>query len=920
MKFHNCLCLSMLICCFSFTDPIPNKTKKATGKITFEILDAETMELVPGKVVVLKGIEPHNHLVETSGNLACRDHVIYSGDGQGTFEIKAGSYAFWFGRGMEYSIYKHDLRVTIGGDHHIQAIIKKELDTRGFVGGDMHLHTYTYSGHGDATVEERLISCAAEGLEWAVSTDHNYVLDYGPWMDSLGLKEFMATSVGNEVSTNIGHFNTYPLISGSEPINHKEKDGYELFKNIRAKAPESVVIQINHPRWVDSDYFNVKGLDPFFGTTKHPEFSWDFDAFEVLNENGQIGWRQAPDNKFSIKEDWFNLLNHGHKIAGLGNSDSHSVTEAIAGIPRNYIASSTDFPIRIEEEEIAANIKAQKVSVAQGIFVNMTANRKFGIGSTVKKGDKSVLLKLSVQAPSWVSCNKVELIRNGVVIQTFNLPATENALRMERTVEVDPSKDSWYMLIAYGDKSMSPFMQIKKVDIMPLGFTNPIWVDANNDDKITSLYDYCEKRFETLADDEDRILRKMDKEPEIVPYIFQLLFETNHENAISITEQYLEKASTRHRLMLYRELAKMKNEAGLAILKNQLDGNLNPLEEVTANWYVNFPLNQSRFDNFKGRRDTLLDDQLSYLETEFAYLHAGSKKQKVMLASQVEDDFEVDWLKVTVPNDGILEVDKKLPSQGKTHFLIKQELWARKDGTIRMYVRSNASLETIVNDAPQYLFVTKEKIDIELRMIPIKLKKGKNEIIFRTPVRPDLRVALLPINLEKLVNPKLSEIEMAEHLAREVKVEYQTDYSDRYHGFDVALTDGWRGTEDHYDGFWQAWEGKDVEFVLDLGEKESISRVTLGLLLNQDSWIFYPEKLEVLISENGEDFESVSAKEFVATKEVDGVQLRDFQLNFDETTARYVKVKAKNINYLPEWHKSSGKKGTWIFIDEIMVK
>ena len=43
------------------------------------------------------------------------------------------------------------------------------------------------------------------------------------------------------------------------------------------------------------------------------------------------------------------------------------------------------------------------------------------------------------------------------------------------------------------------------------------------------------------------------------------------------------------------------------------------------------------------------------------------------------------------------------------------------------------------------------------------------------------------------------------------------------------------------------------------------------------------------------------------------------QVDFKETTARYIKVKAYNFGTLPDWHQGRGSEA-FIFIDEITIK
>jgi hypothetical protein len=46
---------------------------------------------------------------------------------------------------------------------------------------------------------------------------------------------------------------------------------------------------------------------------------------------------------------------------------------------------------------------------------------------------------------------------------------------------------------------------------------------------------------------------------------------------------------------------------------------------------------------------------------------------------------------------------------------------------------------------------------------------------------------------------------------------------------------------------------------------------------------------------------------------------QDFVANFDKQKAVSIKIVAKNIKTVPEWHLGAGGK-TWLFLDEIVVE
>jgi len=893
------------------------------AKISFEIYDQSTKALTPAKLVILQKEIPFEHELSSTDDLACRGHTIYSRTGKGTFELPAGEYEIWFGKGMEYSVDVQKVVFDQGQKATLKANLKRELNPQGFIGGDMHLHTYTFSGHGDATVEERLISCVAEGLEWAVATDHNAILDYEPYMKKLELEEYMATAVGNEVSTKIGHFNTYPLDAKIPKVNAKITDGKELYQTIRKEGLPNTIIQINHPRWVDSDFFNSKGLDPFYGKSLHPEWDWDFDAFEVLNENFGIGWKDAPDNKFSVKQDWFNMLNQGIKKTGLGNSDSHSVIAQIAGVPRNYIKSSRDIPSEIKKEEMSQSIKNQQVTVARGLFVNMTTKSGKGIGAKVNFGGEanSLTLNLEVQAPSWVTCHKAELIENGEVIRTFDIPESTNAIRLSETVTLKPKKDSWYVLIAYGDKPMAPMVQGHEKPVLPLGFTNPIWVDADGDSKITSIYDYAKKLIEAAEGKAAVMVETMTKDRALVYPTLYHLFESKEALATEVVAKFLPQADTRQKQLIYRELSKQDSEIAKNILKSQKRQRLHPLEEVVLNYYTAFPLHENKVQRFKKEEASNLDEQLNYLEDIFRFNYSGATEKwlKIASANDVRNPANHDWTEAAIPTNGVFEIGKLLEKETDKFFYIHYPLFARMDTTITFYLNTNTNIR--INRGAKILqsVSANNRFPFGAKLVKVKMLKGENDLLFRLDNKKDAYLSLQEINPNKLLEEALKDAKTVEHLALDKKVNYLVEHSPKYHGHGIALTDGFRGTTDFYSQLWQGWNGENAEFVIDLEKSETIHRVTLGMLIDQKSWIFSPTAVELSFSNDGVNFSNSKTQELLALNEQEEAETKDLIVEIDMVKARYVKVVAHKIDGLPDWH--TGKGGdAWIVLDEVVVE
>jgi hexosaminidase len=152
------------------------------------------------------------------------------------------------------------------------------------------------------------------------------------------------------------------------------------------------------------------------------------------------------------------------------------------------------------------------------------------------------------------------------------------------------------------------------------------------------------------------------------------------------------------------------------------------------------------------------------------------------------------------------------------------------------------------------------------------------------------------------------------------------DYSSKWNkwyeaGGEMALVDGKLGTIDFRDGNWQGFYGEDLEVVLDLGALKEIKSVYMKFYQYQNSWIFYPREITIMISEDGKNYELLSTKKYEeqkpSTKKTVSF-MSPSSLDIEEK-ARYIKVFVKNQGIVPEWHEAAGSKA-WLFIDEIIVK
>jgi hexosaminidase len=169
------------------------------------------------------------------------------------------------------------------------------------------------------------------------------------------------------------------------------------------------------------------------------------------------------------------------------------------------------------------------------------------------------------------------------------------------------------------------------------------------------------------------------------------------------------------------------------------------------------------------------------------------------------------------------------------------------------------------------------------------------------------------------VKEKISEQSFLFHKGVGKKIEYKTQWSERYPaGGKTALINGLRGSKDHHDGLWQGFLGNDMDVIIDLGKELPVMSVMTTVLQNQKSWIFLPKYVEYSLSSDGKKWHSINQVLNTVSPKEEQVFIQPFVQAFPSTPARYIRVTAKNYGVCPAWHEGAGQP-SWIFIDEIVI-
>lgn len=405
-----------------------------------------------------------------------RSHVAFPTDGVATLRLAPGSHRVRVTRGPEYDRFQQEVTVAADETVTLSPVLTRVVDTTGVMCADYHIHTHRSVDSPDPGAF-KVAGLIADGLEIPVRSEHEFVDDFGPVIDALGLSDWAFGMGGLELTTmTFGHFGVFPLEPAPEEaglgaIAWHERDVAEFFSDARAR-PEAPAFIINHPRASGprQGYFNVVGYDPDTGMVGTPS-QWDegFSLIEVFNDS------DFEANRGGTVRDWFSLLRHGRRVFAVGSSDSHEILSSPVGYPRTCLSVGTDDPRELTANRVRDATVGGHAVVSGGIFLDVVGPSGAGPGDEVASG-ATASIEVTVRAASWIDVNRLEVIVDGETTQMIPLGPDDvdmfdPTVRAQVTVEVAvAAAGSFVVLHAAGDD------EPPSLGGRPFAVSNPIFL------------------------------------------------------------------------------------------------------------------------------------------------------------------------------------------------------------------------------------------------------------------------------------------------------------------------------------------------------------------------------------------------------------------------------------------------------------
>jgi hypothetical protein len=414
-----------------------------------------------------------------------RMHVEFTLDGDVTLRAPPGRYRVVASHGYEYDLGDAMVTVMPGMTTEVPFTLRRVVDTTGVQCGDFHIHS-TRSPDSRDSGRYKLASAAADGLEVAARSEHEFVAEWSSLVREMGIERWVYGLTSLELTTFVwGHFGVFPLeVDATRPnggaFEWVGRTPPQVFADVRARREQPVLV-INHPRGANAGgYFSAAGYDRNTGMVRRPDL-WDdrFTAVEVFNDASYY----TPSNRENV-DDWFSFLNRGRRVFAVGSSDSHTIVRnSPVGYPRTCMYLGNDDPRMVTHDSIRSTVGGGRTYISGGVYIDVSATPAAGgmgtagPGQELRNAGAMVRLNVRVQAAPWVNTDRLEVIVNGQVAQTVMLDASRRdpmnpTVRFRGDLMVPVPAAGGWLIVAANGAELAPVHPGRSA----FGVTNPIFL------------------------------------------------------------------------------------------------------------------------------------------------------------------------------------------------------------------------------------------------------------------------------------------------------------------------------------------------------------------------------------------------------------------------------------------------------------
>ncbi len=391
-----------------------------------------------------------------------------------------------------------EIEVTAGKETPLKATLVRSVQTPGWISADFHNHS---SPSGDNTSSQfgRVLNLLCEHLEFAPCTEHNRIDTYVPHLKRLGVEPLMATCTGIELTGQplpLNHQNAFPLVhkprtqDGGGPRTDVDIE-VQIARLALWDNRSEKLVQQNHPD-LGHLFFDKNGdgvVDEGFKASFGHMDVMEVHPLDKLFAAAEYEVRNEKRNNTILN--WLQLLNQGHRIPGVVNTDAHYNFHG-SGFIRNYLKSPTDDPAKIQTLDMVRTAERGNVILTTGPYLEVSLaagenNRSAIAGEDIAAPAGKARLSVRVQCPNWFDIDRVQVFFNGRPASSLNFTResaperfSQGVVKFQQELPLTLEQDTHVIVAALGEKSqMGAVMGPEYGKLMPIAVSNPIFVDVD---------------------------------------------------------------------------------------------------------------------------------------------------------------------------------------------------------------------------------------------------------------------------------------------------------------------------------------------------------------------------------------------------------------------------------------------------------
>jgi len=442
------------------------------GKVDVRVTDATTGRVIPARIYSRAADgKPYAPPEAYTRVTSLRQHLFHTA-GNFTLEAPVGPLSVEAVHGFEYLPARQTVEVKAGQTHAVTLSLKRmvNLKAKGWYSGSNHVHM-NYAGNLHNTPENLFFMNAAEDADiigYQIANKDNRILDYQHYVPgreihplSTGVRimqvgqEYRPPFYGHISLFNLREHLISPFTTGYEgtAIESLYPSNTDIFRLARQQGGIGAYV---HPfpgarDPLEGDLGGAKGfpVDVALGTLSYLEL-WSAAGAGAL-----IPWHHA--------------LNNGFKVPVTGGEDSISNLHRtrVVGTMRGYFFLG---PGKLTWANYVKALLAGRGFVTNGPLLEFNAGNAMP-GDDVKLPAEGGTITLTGEMHSLVPLDRLEIVRNGQVLEALPLEGDRKSARFSRTLKVTES--GWYTLQAMAAAPAHPIE-----DTHPRATTNPIYVVA----------------------------------------------------------------------------------------------------------------------------------------------------------------------------------------------------------------------------------------------------------------------------------------------------------------------------------------------------------------------------------------------------------------------------------------------------------